>query len=336
MEKAKKIRSIVAGCLAAVTLTTAGLAVATDGFKSFRKNDNIQMELPEENNGGAVVGESTGNGVKLMSTKIAKEDYAANGISPLAETAYTLTPTVTPEYEHLTFVWSVEFVNPSSEWATGKTVTDYVTVTPSLPIGSTAAVECKQDFGSQIKVIVKVAGNETAKAECTVDYRKAVKSVPLNLSGIAFDTNSDFVLLNKSLSDTFTFSSGPAVYSDYTIDVEYPSYDPVCYVFLTESEKLAEAEEFLGGELSISLCFYDGVANGPITWQLLFDEAPPSGDILNKLINWLREQENCYLFDFLCDFDSYNILARIPIYFAPEALSPQVDNIELDHENIIF
>ena len=44
---------------------------------------------PEENNGGAVVGESTGNGVKVMSTKIAKEDYAANGISPLAETAYT-------------------------------------------------------------------------------------------------------------------------------------------------------------------------------------------------------------------------------------------------------
>ena len=51
---------------------------------------------PEENNGGAVVGESTGNGVKVMSTKIAKEDYAANGISPLAETAYTLTATITP------------------------------------------------------------------------------------------------------------------------------------------------------------------------------------------------------------------------------------------------
>ena len=50
MEKSKKIRSIVAGCLAAVTLATAGLAVATDGFKSFKKNDNIQMELPEENN----------------------------------------------------------------------------------------------------------------------------------------------------------------------------------------------------------------------------------------------------------------------------------------------
>ena len=85
MEKSKKIRSIVAGCLAGVCLATAGLAVATDGFKSFKKNDNIQMELPEDN-GGTVIGESTGNGVKVMSAKIAKEDYAEYGISPLAET----------------------------------------------------------------------------------------------------------------------------------------------------------------------------------------------------------------------------------------------------------
>ena len=52
-----------------------------------------EQEQPEDN-GGAVVGESTGNGVKLMTAKIAKEDYAANGISPLAETAYTLTATI--------------------------------------------------------------------------------------------------------------------------------------------------------------------------------------------------------------------------------------------------
>ena len=132
MEKSKKIRSIVAGCLAAVTLATAGLAVATDGFKSFKKNDNIQMELPEENNGGTVIGESTGNGVKVMSAKIAKEDYVANGISPLAETAYTLTATITPSNATIQDVdWSVSFVNNSSAWATGKTVTDYVPVTPS-------------------------------------------------------------------------------------------------------------------------------------------------------------------------------------------------------------
>lgn len=179
MEKAKKIRSIVAGCLAAVTLATAGLAVATDGFKSFKKNDNIQMELPEENNGGTVIGESAGNGVKVMSAKIAKEDYVANGESPLAETAYTLTATVTPADADLSFSWSVEFVNPSSEWATGKTVTDYVTVASAS--NNTATVTCKQAFGSQIKVIAKVTGNETAKAECTVDYTKKLTSVSAKL-----------------------------------------------------------------------------------------------------------------------------------------------------------
>ena len=184
MEKSKKIRSIVAGCLAAVTLATAGLAVATDGFKSFKKNDNIQMELPEENNGGTVIGESTGNGVKVMSAKIAKEDYVANGISPLAETAYTLTATVLPaDTTNKKVDWSIAFKNASSTWASGKTVTDYVTVTPSADGALTAVVACLQPFGEQIKVTVTSQDNAEAKAEVSVDYVKRLTGAGLSIGG---------------------------------------------------------------------------------------------------------------------------------------------------------
>lgn len=48
------------------------------------------------------------------------------------------------------------FVDASSAWATGKTVTDYVTVTPTANGALTANVECIKDFGEQIKV----TGNE--------------------------------------------------------------------------------------------------------------------------------------------------------------------------------
>lgn len=200
MEKSKKIRSIVTGCLAAVTLATAGLAVATDGFKSFKKNDNIQMELPEENNGGTVIGESTGNGVKVMSAKIAKEDYVANGISPLAETAYQLTATITPSNATIQDVdWSVSFVNNSSAWATGKTVTDYVTVTPTSDGALTANVECLQAFGEQIKVTVTSREISSAKADCTVDYQQKFQS----LTGyISLDTASDKKAEFSDTSDT--------------------------------------------------------------------------------------------------------------------------------------
>ena len=184
MEKSKKIRSIVAGCLAAVTLATAGLAVATDGFKSFKKNDNIQMELPEENNGETVIGESTGNGVKVMSAKIAKEDYVANGISPLAETAYTLTATVLPaDTTNKKVDWSIAFKNASSTWASGKTVTDYVTVTPSADGALTAVVACLQPFGEQIKVTVTSQDNAEAKAEVSVDYVKRLTGAGLSIGG---------------------------------------------------------------------------------------------------------------------------------------------------------
>lgn len=43
--------------------------------------------------------------------------------------------------------WSVEFVNPSSTWASGKTATDYVSITPTEDGSTSAEVKCLQAFG---------------------------------------------------------------------------------------------------------------------------------------------------------------------------------------------
>ena len=119
-----------------------------------------EESAPEQNEGGAIITEGEGNGIKLMSAKIAPEDYAANGISAMAETAYQLTATVTPENATNKAVdWAVAFVNPSGEWATGKTVTDYVTVTPTADGALTANVECVKDFGEQVRVTVTSRDN---------------------------------------------------------------------------------------------------------------------------------------------------------------------------------
>ena len=74
---------------------------------------------------GAIISETAENGISLMSAKIMPVAYAANGVSALADTAYTLTATVEPDYEgEKTFDWSVKFQSDSSSWASGKTVTD--------------------------------------------------------------------------------------------------------------------------------------------------------------------------------------------------------------------
>ena len=167
--------------------TAALVGVLSDGFKNWDKfkPDEEQTEQTEEtaDNGGAIIGESVGSGVKVMSAKIAPENYAANGVSAQAETAYTLTATVLPEKASNKAVdWTVSFVNPASAWATGKTVTDYVTVTPTADGALTANVECLQAFGEQIKVTVTSRSNADATATCLVDYAERVSGYTLTLS----------------------------------------------------------------------------------------------------------------------------------------------------------
>ena len=179
---------ILAVLLVLVIAGTAALVgVLSDGFKNWDKYkpDEEQTEQTEEtaDNGGAIIGESVGSGVKVMSAKIAPENYAANGVSAQAETAYTLTATVLPEKASNKAVdWTVSFVNPASAWATGKTVTDYVTVTPTADGALTANVECLQAFGEQIKVTVTSRNNADATATCLVDYAERVSGYTLTLS----------------------------------------------------------------------------------------------------------------------------------------------------------
>ena len=167
--------------------TAALVGVLSDGFKNWDKfkPDEEQTEQTEEtaDNGGAIIGESVGSGVKVMSAKIAPENYAANGVSAQAETAYTLTATVLPEKASNKAVdWTVSFVNPVSAWATGKTVTDYVTVTPTADGALTANVECLQAFDEQIKVTVTSRNNAEATATCLVDYAERVAGYTLTLT----------------------------------------------------------------------------------------------------------------------------------------------------------
>ena len=85
----------------------------------------------------------------------------------------TLTATVTPSWATQDLSWSVAFSNPASEWATGKTVTDYVTVTPGETT-LTATVQCLQPFGEQIVVTVSADEFDDVSATCTVDFQRRV------------------------------------------------------------------------------------------------------------------------------------------------------------------
>lgn len=185
-----KSNKIVTAILAILLVLVIGGAAAlvgvlSDGFKDWTKfQPDEQTEQTDEtaDNGGAIINAPVENGVKFMFAKIPVAEYAVNGISEQAESAYMLTATLDPAGTDNNAVdWSVEFVNPSSSWASGKTVTDYVTVTPTADGALTANAECKKAFGEQIKVVVTSRANTEAKAECTFDYARRITDYALNI-----------------------------------------------------------------------------------------------------------------------------------------------------------
>lgn len=103
--------------------------------------------------------------------------------TPRAATRITLTATVSPADSINTEVdWSVEFVNPSSAWATGKTASSYITVTPASDGALTATVSNSKAFEEQIRITVALRSNPEIKAECICDYEMKIASAVVRVA----------------------------------------------------------------------------------------------------------------------------------------------------------
>ena len=143
-------------------------------------------EKPEDSTGGGEVSTEAGvsHGIRLAAVKLASSQYEDYGVSPLAETAYTLTATITPaDAANKKVDWTIAFKNASSTWATGKTVTEYATVTPSADGALTAVVENVAAFGEQIIVKATSRDNAEAYATCTVEYLQRTTGYSFRLHG---------------------------------------------------------------------------------------------------------------------------------------------------------
>lgn len=155
------------------------LTVTTDENEADSKNTT----------GGAILETGTENGMKIIKTKLMSSEYESYGVSSAAETAYTLTATVTLEDTADKAVdWSVGFVDPKSTWAEGKRATDYVTITPETDGGLTATAACTGAFAAQIEIRVTLRSNTAATANCLVDYVKKINKVTLGLGADSPDT----------------------------------------------------------------------------------------------------------------------------------------------------
>lgn len=247
MEKkmAIKITSIaVAGLLLGGMIGGAiGYSVASD--RSF------EIGSAEMEQGGMVIDtENNGNGIALTSAMILAEDYDDYGISPLVETAYTVTASIQPAGSPDTQVdWSVAFDNPSSTWANGKDVEDYVTVSTASDGALTATISNLAAFGEQIILTCALRNDPSITAEATIDYARRLTTFSASFTGaggsFSLGSNPQYIVANSTMGSSARTVSGtltPTYATTYTVTdtFDYTITMTINQSFITNFKAYAE------------------------------------------------------------------------------------------------
>lgn len=148
--------------------------------------DGMQVEL-----------ENNDSGIQFASARIATEDYGEYGVSALAESAYTINATVTPANSpNKSLKWALSFANPTSSWADGKTLSDYVTLTSS---GTQATLSCKKAFGEPIIVTATSTANTSKSAQCRLNYKQKITDVTFELGTMTYKPMNGSFHYNKGM-----------------------------------------------------------------------------------------------------------------------------------------
>lgn len=300
----------------------------------------VEQEQPndEEDDGGAVIEEGESNGIKLMSAKISPENYDEYGISPMAETAYQLTATITPENATNKAVdWTIAFVNAESEWATGKTVTDYVTVTPTSDGALTANVECLQAFGEQVRVTVTSRDNTAVKANATVDYTEKLSAVKATFGSTVLSngmTKSFNLSASGQPAEVWTFdytTSAHTIADEYTTTVKISFADGVSAVESAVGVEFTWAGETItSGMPSFDKTFFDKVF---VTESGAVSSNPTQ---YNKLVSALSAGVTLFEVEVSTTGEYGSKTDTYEIKVTSDGLNIRVEGIELGDTSIIF
>lgn len=274
--KINRLSGVLATLLAIVVSATILLCVGfgvygSDVSKWFKPQNNVEKNNISD---PTVINTVTENGIALTSGEAM---VASDGTL-----SKKLTATVTPaNVEDVALDWSIAFAAADSEWANGKSVTDYVTLTPSEDTLS-ADVSLIAPFGEQIVVQVKVRSDTAIYAECSVDYVKRVLKFDMcfsNDSDVYFGsdtTDREYVfgqssrLVYKMTSETgnryggsismkLTYSIGS--YATGRESGHSQTYYPLCYV-----KKLEHSQEYIDA-LKTTGVFKSDLSPQTLYWQ---------------------------------------------------------------------
>ena len=193
MEKNKTIKRLSAVLFAVLLIAALVLSVLTKGFTDWQ----FGKELPAVNDltGNVVVTPQESGGIRLMAEFQPEITESGDATDYEGETL-TITATVSPDNsaDNTGLDWSMAFKDPSSAWATGKTLADYMTLTPSgadVAGSKTVSVKCLKPFGEQIVITATSQDNPEVTATCTADFAQRIESATLKFGDLNVSLGGD-------------------------------------------------------------------------------------------------------------------------------------------------
>lgn len=204
-----------------------------------------------------------GEGNEMVSGEVyampANMIFSATSAEPTnASEGIKLNATVYPETaDNKAVDWEVAFVNPSSAWASGKNVSDYVKVVPESDGAAVATVECLQAFGERIKITVTSRANPLAKAECVLDYARRILDTAIYFPKedsylVGFGSNEVLIdMVNLDYDTVLSKIKDKSIWSDYYTNLYLGTFE------LTEEDEADPEQKWADKAVSKTFKFSD-------------------------------------------------------------------------------
>ena len=338
-----KKTKILAGILVTVLLagaTTTVVCLSRDKEPTSQGQVSVQPSDSADNvtdENGKVLSE----GVNVMPARMTFRN--ARAVTNASEyDSVTIQATIKPDNAtNKSVSWSVAFVNPTSAWATGKNVTDYITVTPQSEGSNIATIDCLRPFGEQVKITVVSESNRNAKAECVVDFAQRIQKVSFEVQCPEEDYSlmgfsMEALYLDVGLDWDLWIDEPTREYTDYTVE---DVFDPELLIYSNE-EILQELNATTGlnlGKAVLAMDRSEGAIYGSLL-SALEGEDLNNPESYNKLNNWLMENSDKALFTLhykaLGNRSTYEV--EIPIYINASQLNVLVTEITLNQNSMII
>lgn len=158
----------------------------------FKKQETEQTQ-PENNTDSAIITHNVeSNGIRLMSAKVAT---VANSESAQSNSDHTYNLSVEYVPADTTFketTFTIAWKNPESEWAVGKNIATFATLTQPTEGSTTAVLKILLPFSEQLLITAKNNRNPEVCATTTVDW--VCSSLGIYLESTCLEADSDIFI----------------------------------------------------------------------------------------------------------------------------------------------